>query len=99
LTSAPHWARCSLVVGTVAVVVGAACGTASREHTSYCLYYSLSAACPVGSVADALVRGALHPPTYTDVSVDANHPAESVNSLGGPAEKKCCYAVDYTVNP
>jgi hypothetical protein len=53
----------------------------------------------VGSVADALVRGDLSPPTYTDVSVDPNHPVEVLDNVAGLPAKKCCYAVDYTVNP
>jgi hypothetical protein len=53
----------------------------------------------VGSVADALVRGDLSPPTYTDVSVDPNHPVEVADTYGGLQAKECCYAVDYRVNP
>jgi hypothetical protein len=50
-------------------------------------------------VADALVRGDLSPPTYTDVSVDPNHPVEVLKTSAGLPVKECCYAVDYTVNP
>lgn len=92
--------RAALFIGAVAFAAAAACSTSSREHASHCLfYYAPSAACPVGSVADALVRGDLSPPTYTDVSVDPNHPVEVLDNVAGLPAKKCCYAVDYTVNP
>ena len=52
-----------------------------------------------GSVAETLLRGRFHGPVYTDVSVDADHPVEKLDTTGGVVTKRCCYAVDYTVNP